>query len=487
MNTSQFKTIAQLRADLSSRKISARELTTQYLGRARANPQNAWISLCEERALKQADSADALLAKQGAAAFDRQPLLGMPLGIKDLLTIDGVRTTCASQILDQYIPPYTATCVERLEQAGGISLGKLNMDEFAMGGSNENSAFGPVKHPQFADRVAGGSSGGSAAAVGSDQCVAALGTDTGGSIRLPASFCGIVGFKPSYGRISRSGVVAFASSLDQVGPMTHSVEDAALLFDVMAGPDPLDTTMADLPHPKALERLRAGGGVAGMRIGVPKEYWQEGLQPEVEKSVRKSLADLEKQGAKLVEVSLPHTPHSVAVYYILAVSEASSNLARYDGVRFGTRPRAAEQAENLPDFYAESRALFGSEVKRRIILGTFALSAGYSDAYFMQACRVRRLIQRDFLQAFQSVDLIAGPVAPMTAFKIGEKVTNPLQMYLNDIYTIPANLVGLPAASVPIGQDSQGLPIGLHLIGPQFEDARVLQAAHSVEGMVKNG
>ena len=469
----------------TKKQLSVVELTTHYLDLAQVETQNAYLLITRERALAQAKAADALLARSGGIPKG-QPLFGIPLALKDILTLEGVRTTCASKILENYIPPYTATAVEKLERAGAVTLGKLNMDEFGMGGSNENSAFGAVKHPTHPDRVPGGSSGGSATAVRAGLCLAALGTDTGGSIRLPASFCGVVGLKPTYGRISRYGLVAFGSSLDQVGPMTNSVADAAVLLSTMCGPDPMDSTTA----PQAAEDFSAGlagFSLTGLRIGVPKEYFVEGLSPDVERAVRGALSWYEAQGAKLVPISLPHTKYSIAVYYLLAVSEASTNLSRMDGVRFGVRPPPAREAGDLVTFYNEVRALFGPEVKRRILLGTFALSSGYQDAYFKRACQVRRLIRQDFEKAFEQVDLIAGPVSPTTAFKRGEKTADPLTLYLNDIFTVPVNLAGLPALSVPCGDDPTGLPIGLHLIAPAFQESRLLGAAHQFELGQKSG
>ncbi len=474
--------IREIHDAFDAKKLSPSELVRDYFTAIKASEHNAFLTLCEERAIQQAKEAEHLLSREGKVPREKLPLFGIPLGIKDNMTIRGVRTTCASKILDHYVPPYTATAVEWLENAGAISLGKLNLDEFAMGGSNENSAYGPVKHPLDPTRVPGGSSGGSATAVKAGLCVAALGSDTGGSIRLPASYCGIVGVKPTYGKISRYGLVAFASSLDQIGPMTQSVEDAAILLDGMCGHDPLDST--SLPRAKTVAHFKATQSEPEwnrLRIGVPKEYFVEGLQPGVEKAIQASLKWFESRGAKLVPISLPHTKYSVAVYYIVAVSEASSNLARYDGVRFGVRPPSASEAPDLATFYKRVRANFGPEVKRRIILGTFALSSGYSEAYYKRACQVRRLIQQDFDRAFEQVDVIAGPVSPTTAFRLGEKTQDPLKMYLNDIFTIPANLAGLPAMSLPCGEDGEKLPIGLHLIGPQFDEEKILSMAAAFE------
>lgn len=475
-----MRTIREIHNAYNAKKLSPVELTQEYLNAIAASRHNAYLTVLTDRALEQARLAEARLTREGKVPAG-EPLFGIPLGIKDVLTMDGVRTTCASKMLDQYIAPYTATAVERLERAGAISLGKLNMDEFAMGGSNENSAYGPVLHPTHLDRVPGGSSGGSATATRARLCTASLGTDTGGSIRLPASFCGIVGLKPSYGRVSRYGLVAFASSLDQIGPMTATVEDSARLLDVMSGQDPLDASSAPLAPTQTHRALATPVDWKKLRIGVPKEYFVDGVAPAIQKSVRAGLDWFQKQGAQLIDISLPHTQYSVAVYYIVAVSEASSNLARFDGVRFGHRPPEAAQAQELLEFYQQSRGAFGAEVKRRIILGTFALSSGYSDAYYLKACQVRRLIQRDFVDAFQKVDLIAGPVSPTTAFKIGEKAIDPLKMYLNDIFTIPANLAGLPGISVPCGEDELKLPIGLHLVSPTFTEDRLLSVAHAFE------
>lgn len=475
----RFGSIRELHDAYDAKKASPVEVTRDYLAAIRGSGINAFLTVTEQRALVQAKAAEEILSREGKVPRQKFPLLGVPMGIKDALTIDGVRTTAGSRMLENYLPPYTATCVQRLEAAGMIMLGKLNMDEFAMGGSNENSAFGPVLHPTHPDRVPGGSSGGSAAAVGADLCLASLGSDTGGSIRLPASYCGISGMKPTYGRVSRSGLVAFASSLDQVGPMARTIEDCAIVLDAMSGHDPLDGTSAQRGPMRAREAVAEGLELRGLRIGIPEEFFAAGMQPEVESAAREALRWYESQGAKLVPIRLPNSGYAVSVYYVVAVSEASSNLARYDGVRYGFRASGVEG--DLTEFYKKARAAFGPEVKRRIILGTFALSAGYAEAYYLRACQVRRLIRRDFDEAFKSVDLIAGPVAPTTAFRLGEKVQDPLQMYLNDLYTIPANLAGLPALSVPCGMDSAGLPIGLQLLAPAFADEKLLAAAHRFE------
>ncbi len=475
---SKFKTIHEIHDAFDRKTLSPVELTRDYLNAIKASKHNAYLTVCEDRAMAQAKQADRILASEGRVPRDRLPLLGIPLAIKDNLVIDGVKTTCASRMLENYIPPYTATCVQRLESAGSVTLGKTNLDEFAMGGSNENSAFGAVEHPTHPGYVPGGSSGGSATAVGAGLCVAALGSDTGGSIRLPAHFSGIVGMKPTYGRVSRYGLVAFGSSLDQVGPMARSVEDAATVLRAMSGHDPMDSTSSAA----GALTTKTDFSWKGLRIGVPAEYFVDGISPAVEKAVRDSLKWCESQGAKLVPISLPHTKYSVSIYYLVAVSEASSNLARFDGIRFGVRPAAADSVGDLNDFYKKVRARFGAEVKRRIILGTFALSSGYYDAYYNRACQVRRLVKNDFDQAFEKVDVIAAPVSPSTAFKIGEKFADPLKMYLNDILTIPANLAGLPAISVPCGKDSAtGLSIGMHWMSPLCEDEALLASAGAFE------
>ena len=481
-----LKTISEIHDAYDSGESTPLALTEEYFKRISASHHNAFITLCQDRALNQATQLTEHLKHKHGGRVPRkeQPLFGIPLGIKDVLVMDGVRTTCASKILDTYIPPYTATAVERLEKSGAISLGKLNMDEFAMGSSNENSAYGPVLHPTHFDRVPGGSSGGSGTAVAANLCVAALGTDTGGSIRLPASFCGIVGFKPTYGRVSRYGQIAFASSLDQIGPMTRSVADSALLGQVMAGLDEMDSTTAE--HPVGdwvgtVQKAQKDKSAAGLRIGVPAEYFIKGIDPEVRSAIEGMIEKLKSQGASIVPISLPHTRYAVSTYYLVAVSEASSNLSRFDGVRFGVRPKEAMQAGNLEAFYQKVRANFGAEVKRRILLGTFALSSGYYDAYYQKAAKVRRLMREDFEKAFQAVDVIVSPVSPTTAFKMGEKSKDPLKMYLTDIFTIPASLAGLPAMSVPVATDQDGLSIGMHLIAARFNEEGLLRAAALVE------
>ncbi|MCG6553829.1 MAG: Asp-tRNA(Asn)/Glu-tRNA(Gln) amidotransferase subunit GatA [Candidatus Magnetominusculus sp. LBB02] len=405
-----------------------------------------------------------------------RPLYGVPMAIKDNMCIKGVRTTCASKILEKFIPPYDSTVTNKLDEAGYILTGKTNLDEFAMGSSTENSGYFTTKNPWDLSRAPGGSSGGSAAAVAADMCIAAIGSDTGGSIRQPASFCGVVGLKPTYGLVSRFGLVAFASSLDQIGPITKTVEDAAIVLSVIAGGDHKDSTSAHTDIPNYAASLT--GDLKGMKIGIPQEYFIDGMDKEVETVVRAAIAEMEKLGAEVVSIKLPHTAYAVAAYYIIATSEASSNLARYDGVKYGLRVSGSD----LIDTYKETRARgFGQEVKRRIMLGTYALSSGYYDAYYKKAQQVRTLIKRDFDEAFKLVDVIATPTSPTTAFKIGEKTDDPLQMYLSDIFTISVNLAGVPAISIPCGFDSANLPIGLQLIGRHFNEAAILQAGHAYE------
>lgn len=440
-----------------------------------ANPRlNAFLTINRKAALERAHALDAEIQTQ----LQTQPLAGIPVAIKDNMCTTGLRTTAGSRILGDYAPPYTATAVAKLEAAGAIIVAKTNLDEFAMGGSNENSAFGPARNPHNPDYVPGGSSGGSAIAVAADCVPVSLGSDTGGSIRQPASFCGVVGLKPTYGRVSRYGLVAFASSLDQIGPFAHTVKDAARVLQVIAGRDRYDATSANVDVPDYTAHLNAG--VQGLRIGVPPECFGEGLHPEVKASVEAALKQLEAQGAQLVEVHLPHTQYAIAAYYIIATAEASSNLARYDGVRYGFR---AEEARTLAELYRKTRDLgFGAEVKRRIMLGTFALSSGYYDAYYEKAQRVRTMLVQDFERAFEHCDVIATPTAPTPPFKIGEKSDDPLAMYLGDIYTVTLNLVGLPGISVPCGSSSEGLPIGLQLVGKPFDESRLLQTARVCEG-----
>ncbi len=435
---------------------------------------NAWLTLNRERALQQAAAMDAGIRD----AVRQQPLAGIPVALKDNMCLAGVRTTCGSRILGNYVPPYTATAVKKLAAAGAIILGKTNLDEFAMGSSTENSAFGPVRNPVNEELVPGGSSGGSAVAVAAGHVPVALGSDTGGSIRQPASFCGLVGLKPTYGRVSRYGLVAFASSLDQIGPFATNVRDAARMLQVIAGHDRYDSTSANVAVPDYPGALT--GDVKGLRVGVPPECFGEGLDLEVKQQVEAGIRRLAERGAELVEIHLPHTKYVIATYYIIATAEASSNLARFDGVRYGFR---AEAARTLSEMYRRTRDEgFGAEVKRRIMLGTFVLSSGYYDAYYEKAQRVRRMLVNDFAAAFERCDVIATPTAPTPAFKLGEKSNDPLAMYLSDIYTVTINLAGLPAISVPCGTNSAGLPIGMQLIGNHFDEARLLNAAYASEG-----
>ena len=467
------RTIHQALAGLEQGDFTAVELTQAVLARIQAveDQIQAYLRVTAEQALAQAEEADRR-RQQG----ERAPLLGIPLAIKDVLVTEGVETTCGSKILQGFIPPYTATAVARLEEAGAILLGKTNTDEFAMGSSTENSAYQTTRNPWDLERVPGGSSGGSAAAVAAGEALGALGTDTGGSVRQPAALCGVVGLKPSYGRVSRYGLVAYGSSLDQIGPITQDVRDAALLLNVIAGHDPLDGT--SLPEPVPDYTAALTGEVKGLRIGLPEEYFVAGIQPEVEAAVRAAVGHLESLGAEVLPISLPNTDKALPVYYLIAPAEASANLARYDGIRFGY----SAGAENLFDNYRLTRGQgFGPEVKRRIMLGTYALSAGYYDAYYLKAQQVRTLIREDFQRAFQQVDVIAAPTSPTTAFRIGEKIDDPLAMILTDIFTTSANLAGICAISVPCGFDSQGLPIGLQLLGPALGEEAILRVAHAYE------
>ena len=467
-------TIATVREAVAAKKASAREIAAEYYKRIAArNPEiNAYLTLCEKRAYAQADRVDAMVA----AGKPLPPLAGVPIAIKDTISTRGLRTTCGSKILDNYIPPYDATAVVRLEAAGAVILGKTNCDEFAMGSSTENSAYGPVKNPVALDCVPGGSSGGSAAAVAADLAVAALGTDTGGSIRQPGSFCGIPAMMGSYGRVSRYGLIAFASSLDRIGPFAHSVADVAQVLQIIAGRDPNDSTSTTAP----VEDYRAGldKTVKGMKIGIPKEYFGAGMDAGVREKVEAGIALLRKMGCELMDIHLPHTDYAIATYYIIATAEASSNLARYDGVRFGPRV----DGDSLIAMYRKTRgAGFGPEVKRRIVLGTYVLSAGYYDAYYLKGQKVRALIAQDFCEAFQKVDAIVTPTSPVPAFKLGERVNDPLQMYLADIYTVTGSLAGLPGISVPCGRIGGKLPVGLQVFGPAFGEAKVLRLAHAFE------
>jgi aspartyl-tRNA(Asn)/glutamyl-tRNA(Gln) amidotransferase subunit A len=468
-------TIGSTRTAIAAKQITASALVEQFYGKIKAEDSevHAYLTLCEERALRQAKNIDDLVSR-GAAL---PPLAGVPIGIKDVMATKGLRTTAGSKILENFIPPYDCTAVARLEAAGAIILGKMNCDEFAMGSSNENSAYGPVRNPRDKSRVPGGSSGGSAAAVAAGTAIATLGSDTGGSIRQPASFCGVVGLMPTYGRVSRYGLIAFASSLDHIGPLTKTVKDASILLRIIAGRDPLDSTSADVPVPDYEAGLAKP--VSGLKIGVPKEYFGEGLDAEIRAAIEAGIAKLRSAGCEIIPISLPHTAYAIPAYYVIATAEASANLARYDGVRYGYR---AKGARTLSEMYRRSRdEAFGPEVKRRIMLGTYALSSGYYDAYYLKAQRVRTLLTRDFEQAFQKVDAIVTPTAPTAAFKLGEKSDDPLSMYLADIYTVTADLAGIPGISVPCGNTQSGLPIGLQILGRHFDEGTILRVAAAVE------
>ena len=474
MSAAASWTIIGVRNALQAKKISARELAGEFYDRidSRNAELNAFLTLSPERAYAQADRIDAAIARGETLPA----LAGVPMAIKDVLSTRGIRTTCASKILESYIPPYDATAVERLDRAGAVFLGKTNCDEFAMGGSNENSAYGPVRNPVALDRVPGGSSGGSAAAVAAGLAVASLGTDTGGSIRQPGAYCGIPGLMPTYGRVSRYGLVAFASSLDKIGPFAANVADAAAVTAVIAGHDPNDSTSADVPVPDYSAEL--GKPLDWLRIGVPEDYFGEGIDPEVKAKVEDGIALLHKLGCRCVPLEMPHTDYAIAAYYLIATAEASSNLARYDGVRYGLRVPGA----TLIEMYRNTRERgFGPEVKRRIMLGTYALSAGYYDAYYVRAQKVRSLIAQDFTDAFQKADAIITPTSPTPAFRLGEKTADPLQMYLADIYTVTGSLAGVPGISVPCGRTKAGLPVGMQILGPHFSEGRVLQIAHAFE------
>jgi len=458
---------------MRSRKVSSVELTRAVLERIEAldNKVRAYLTVTSELALEQARQAD----QQRASGKDR-PLLGVPLAIKDILCTEGIVTTCGSKILYNFVPPYDATVVSLLREAGAVILGKTNTDEFAMGSSTENSAYFPTHNPWDLSRVPGGSSGGSAAAVAADECIGALGTDTGGSVRQPAALCGVVGLKPTYGRVSRYGLVAFASSLDQVGTLTKDVRDAAILLQVIARYDPLDSTSADVPVPDYTAGLRED--LSGLRVGIPREYFVPGMEDGVERAVRKAIETLEELGASIVEVSLPHTEYALPTYYLIAPAEASANLARYDGVKYGY---SYPEPEDLWDSYRKTRQYgFGPEVKRRIMLGTYALSAGYYDAYYLKAQKVRTLIKQDFDLAFETCDVVVSPTSPTVAFRIGEKVSDPLQMYLSDIFTLSLNLAGLCGISVPCGF-SDGLPVGMQISGRPFDEETILRVAYAYE------
>ena len=466
-------TIKETHQGLLEKKFSATELTKLFLGRIKEIDKDisAYLTVSEKSALSQAKEIDDLIANNGK---NLPVLAGIPFAVKDNILVKGIKATCGSKILKDYVAPYDATCISRLKQKGAFVLGKTNLDEFAMGVSTENSAFFTTKNPYDLNRVAGGSSGGSAAAVAKDLCSFALGSDTGGSVRQPASFCGTVGLKPTYGAVSRYGLTALASSLDQIGPLAKTTEDAKIVFEAISGIDPLDSTSVDIGK----ESQTIDYKLKGLRIGLPKEYFSEGIDPEVEKIIKQAIEKFEKLGAKIETISLPHTKYAIATYYLINTSEASANLARYDGIRYGLSKR---DKSDLLDIYLSSRAEgFGDEVKRRIMLGTYALSAGYYDAYYLKAQKVRTLIKQDFDKAFEKVDVIFSPTAPTPAFKIGEKSRDPLSMYLCDIFTAPVNLSGLPAVSVPVGFAGK-LPVGLQIIGKPFEENQILDIGKLVE------
>jgi len=468
-------TIHQLHDLLVKRETTSKEITEAFYRRIRGidDKIKAYLILTEEDALRQAERVD----RKISAGEEIGDLAGIPLGLKDILCTKGVRTTCGSRILEGYVPFYDATVVQKLKEKEAVFLGKLNMDEFAMGSSTENSAYQITHNPWDLSRIPGGSSGGSAASVAAHECAAALGTDTGGSIRQPASCCGVVGLKPTYGRVSRYGLVAFASSLDQVGPFAKDVEDCAIMMNAISGYDPRDSTSVYLEVPDYRQSLRSD--VKGLRIGIPNEYFIEGMDADVEKAIVGAIDQFKRLGAEVQRISLPHTEYAVAVYYIICTAEASSNLARYDGVKYGHRSR---EFKDLMELYTQTRAEgFGPEVKRRIILGTYVLSAGYYDAYYRKASQVRTLMKTDFDEAFQKVDVILTPTAPTPAFRIGEKVEDPLQMYLSDVFTIPVNLAGIPAITIPCGFSGEGLPIGLQVMGKHFDEGKLLRVAYTFE------
>jgi len=468
-------TVESTRTAIREKQFTAGRLVEDFYNKIKAEDPaiHAYLTLCEDRAMQRARRIDDLAGKGDPLP----PLAGVPVAIKDVMVTKGLRSTAGSKILENFVPPYDCTAVGRLETAGAIVLGKTNCDEFAMGSSNENSAYGAVRNPRDHSRVPGGSSGGSAAAVAAGTAIAALGSDTGGSIRQPAAFCGVVGLMPTYGRVSRYGLIAFASSLDHIGPLTKTVKDAAIVLRYIAGRDPRDSTSADVPVPDYEQEIEKP--VKGLRLGVPKEYFGEGLDAEVRAAVETAIHQLAEDGCEIVPVSLPHTPYAIPTYYVIATAEASSNLARYDGVRYGYR---SPRAKTLSEMYRKSRDEgFGAEVKRRIMLGTYALSSGYYDAYYLKAQKVRTLLARDFEQAFSQVDAIVTPTTPTAAFKLGEKADDPLAMYLADIYTVVADLVGIPGISVPCGQTKPGLPIGLQILGKHFDEGTILRLGHAVE------
>jgi aspartyl-tRNA(Asn)/glutamyl-tRNA(Gln) amidotransferase subunit A len=471
-------TIDAARSAVQERTTTAVALAEAHYARIQKEDGaiGAFLTLSKDRAMQQADRMDRMAAEGKALP----PLGGVPVGIKDVISTRDLRTTAGSKILEKYIPPYDATAVARLEAAGAVVLGKMNCDEFAMGSSNENSAYGPVRNPKDVSRVPGGSSGGSAAAVAAEMAVATLGSDTGGSIRQPASFCGVIGLMPTYGRVSRYGLIAFASSLDHIGPLARTVKDAAIVLRTIAGRDPMDSTSADVPVPDFVAELDKP--VRGLKLGVAKEYFAEGLDDEVRQAVETAIDKLKALGCEIVPISLPHTPYAIPTYYLIATAEASSNLARYDGVRYSHR---ASGVKTLSEMYRRSRDEgFGAEVKRRIMLGTYALSAGYYDAYYLKAQKVRTLLTRDFDQAFSKVDAIVTPTSPTAAFRLGEKSNDPLSMYLADIYTVTADLAGIPGISIPCGMTKEKLPIGLQILGKHFDEATILRVAHAYERAV---
>lgn len=468
-------TIHELHELLVKKEVTSREAAEALYRQIKKvdGKVGAYLTLTEEEAFRQADQVDHKIAR-GEVIGD---LAGVPVGLKDILCTKGIRTTCGSKILEEYIPFYDGTVVKRLKERDAVILGKFNMDEFAMGSSTENSGFQITRNPWNLERIPGGSSGGSAAAVAADECIAALGTDTGGSIRQPASCCGVVGLKPTYGRVSRYGLVAFASSLDQIGPITKDVEDCAILMNAISGYDPYDSTSVNVEVPDYKQSLIKD--IKGIRIGIPDEYFIEGMDPDVEKSVTQAIDHFKKWGAEVQKISLPHIEYAVATYYIICTAEASSNLARYDGVKYGLRPKGFR---DLMEMYTRTRAEgFGKEVKRRIILGTYVLSAGYYEAYYRKASQVRTLMRMDFEEAYQKVDVVITPTAPTPAFRIGEKVEDPLQMYLSDIFTIPVNLAGIPAISIPCGFSHEELPIGLQIMGKHFDEGKLLRVAYTFE------
>lgn len=476
--TTSSESIADVRSAIAGGETTATDITKRYLARIEEqDPRiHAFLSVDRDYALAQAARIDEMKSKGEALP----PLAGVPLGIKDVLTLEGFPATAGSKILEGYRPPYTATAVRKLADAGAVFVGKLNCDEFAMGSSNENSAYGPVHNPHDLDRVPGGSSGGSAAAVAAGMSVATLGTDTGGSIRQPASFCGVVGVLPTYGRVSRYGLIAFASSLDRIGPFAANVRDAATVLGVIAGYDPMDATSSALPVPDYMADLDKG--VRGMKLGVPAEYFAEGLDTEVRTAIESGIEKLRAAGAEIRKISLPHTRYAIPTYYVIATAEASSNLARYDGVRYGFR---APKSDTLASMYRRTRDLaFGAEVKRRILLGTYVLSHGYYDAYYRKAQQVRRLLADDFLRAFKEVDAILTPTAPTPAFRIGEKSDDPVAMYLADIYTVTANLAGICGVSVPCGNSREGLPIGMQILGRHFDEGTVFRVGQALENAI---